>query len=80
MQKELTEQMQKLNAEQKERSRAVQTEGRQQNDDLRQELLTLTAWLDDKKTSRQDLGLLLAEVAQRLQEKDLPTASSEETA
>ena len=77
-QKELTEHLTQLNAEQIERARAVQVEARQQNDELRQELLTLTAWLDDKKTTRLDLGILLAEIGERLQNNDLPSKSDKE--
>jgi hypothetical protein len=57
-----------------ERLRLLEEEARQRDDDLRAELLTLSAWLDDKKTSRHDLGRMLEEIAQRLQ----ASAQSEE--
>jgi hypothetical protein len=50
-----------------ERLRLLEEEARQRDDDLRAELLTLGAWLEDKKTSRHDLGRMLEEIAQRLQ-------------
>lgn len=47
--------------------RRLQNESRQRDDDLRQELLTVSSWLDSKLTPRQDLGQMLMEIAQRLQ-------------
>jgi hypothetical protein len=58
-----------------ERLRLLEEEARQRDDDLRAELLTLSAWLDDKKASRHDLGRMLEEIAQRLQ----ASAQSEES-
>jgi hypothetical protein len=45
----------------------MQNESRQRDDDLRQELLTVSSWLDNKLTPRKDLGQLLMELGQHLQ-------------
>ena len=50
-----------------ERLRVLEEEVRHRDDDLRSELLTISAWLEDKKTSRHDLGQMLEEIGQRLQ-------------
>jgi hypothetical protein len=50
-----------------ERLRLLEEAARERDDDLRSELLTLSAWLEDKKTSRHDLGRMLEEIGQRLQ-------------
>ncbi len=50
-----------------ERLRVLEEEARRRDDDLRSELLTISAWLEDKKTSRHDLGQMLEEVGLRLQ-------------
>lgn len=50
-----------------ERLRVLEEEARRRDDDLRSELLTISAWLEDKKTSRHDLGQMLEEIGQRLQ-------------
>jgi hypothetical protein len=50
-----------------ERLRLLEEDARQRDDDLRSELLAASAWLEDKKTSRHDLGRMLEEVGQRLQ-------------
>ena len=55
--------------------RRAQNESRQRDDDLRQELLTVSSWLDGKLTPRQDLGQMLMEVAQRLQ-SDTPSQTN----
>ena len=41
------------------------------------ELLTLSAWLDDKKASRHDLGQMLAEVGQTLQKESKQAADGQ---
>ena len=66
--RQLSDQLEASNAELSERLLTAQEEARQRNGDLRAEVLTLSAWLDDKKASRHDLGHMLAEVGQRLQE------------
>ncbi len=53
-----------------ERMRLLEEDARRRDDDLRAELLTLTAWLEDKKASRHDLGQMLEEIGQRLQAGD----------
>jgi DNA anti-recombination protein RmuC len=74
-QKELSERLDKLSAQQTAQLQTAQAESRQRDDDLRRELLTLTAWLDNKKTSRHDLGDMLLAVAQQLQAE--PDAAEE---
>lgn len=49
-----------------ERLRLLEEDARRRDDDLRTELLTLSAWLEDKKTSRHELGRMLEEIGQRL--------------
>jgi hypothetical protein len=51
-----------------ERLLTKQTESRQRDDALRRELLALSAWLDNTKTSRMQLGEMLMHVGQQLQE------------
>jgi DNA anti-recombination protein RmuC len=51
-----------------ERLLAKQIESRQRDDALRRELLALSAWLDNSKTSRMQLGEMLMHVGQQLQE------------
>lgn len=64
--KELSDRLDKLTTDSNERLRNLQTEARQRDDSLRQELLMLAETLDDKKTSRHDLGQMLVEMGQRL--------------
>lgn len=64
---ELSDRIDRLGADQSNRLLTFQNEARQRDEDLRQELLTLSAWLDDKKTSRHDLGQMLMEMGQNLQ-------------
>ncbi len=45
---------------------SLQSETSQRNDSLREELLTLTASLESKKASRQDLGQMLVDLGIRL--------------
>jgi hypothetical protein len=66
-QRELSEQLETLQHEFSDRLHIAQEEARQRDEELRNELLALSAWLDDKKTSRHDLGQMLEEVGQRLQ-------------
>lgn len=71
----------RMQEEATERLRLLEEEARRRDDDLRAELLTISAWLDDKKTSRHDLGRMLEEIAQRLQasaESSAPPSSDEE--
>jgi hypothetical protein len=67
--KELSDRLDKLSAEQAERMRNLQAETRQRDDNLRQELLSMSATMDDKKTSRQDLGQMLVELGLRLRQE-----------
>ena len=50
-----------------ERLRLLEEDARRRDDDLRSELLAISAWLEDKKTSRHELGQMLEEIGQRLQ-------------
>lgn len=67
MHKELGSRLDELQSELTERLQTAQEEARQRDDELRAELLALSAWLDDKKASRHDLGQMLEEIGQRLQ-------------
>jgi uncharacterized phage infection (PIP) family protein YhgE len=74
-QKELSDQIAKLSDEQAERMRSLQAETRQRDDTLRQELLAMAASIENKKTSRQDLGQMLVEMGLRLRrDSDSPSA------
>lgn len=57
----------RLQEDANERFRLLEEEARRRDDDLRSELLTVSAWLEDKKASRHDLGQMLEEIGQRLQ-------------
>lgn len=57
----------RMQEEANERLRLLEEDARRRDDDLRAELLTVSAWLEDKKTSRHDLGQMLEEIGQRLQ-------------
>lgn len=56
--------------------RRMQNDSRQRDDDLRQELLTVSNWLDNKLTPRQDLGQMLIEIGQQLQSDNKDNAGS----
>ncbi len=71
-QKEIKEQVEKLGSEFRERLHTYQEESRQRDTDLRLEFMALGAWLDDKKASRHDLGHMLMEVGQLLQQEKEP--------
>ena len=63
----LSQEIEALRSHLTEQIRRTQNESRQRDDDLRQELLTVSSWLDNKLTPRQDLGQLLVELGQQLQ-------------
>ncbi len=65
--KELQDGLNRLNTDLSERLLTMQADSQQRDNDLRQELLTMVAWLDHKKTTRLDLGQMLIEVGQQLQ-------------
>ena len=44
----------------------MQAEFRRRDDNLRQEILTLSAWLDEQKASREDLSDLLLDMGKQL--------------
>lgn len=64
----------RMQADASERLRLLEEDARQRDDDLRAELLTISAWLEDKKTSRETLGRMLEEMGQRLQANGQPAA------
>ena len=64
----------RMQADASERLRLIEEDARQRDDDLRAELLTISAWLEDKKTSRETLGRMLEEMGQRLQANGQPAA------
>lgn len=64
-----------------ERIRLLEEDARKRDDELRTELLTLSAWLEDKKASRHDLGRMLEEVGRQLRtgnQKDVVESDDEE--
>ncbi len=65
--KELSDRLDKMGTEQSERARKLETEARQRDDNIREELVSLTALLEGKKVSSHDLGLMLLELGHRLQ-------------
>ncbi|MCP4427118.1 MAG: hypothetical protein GY803_21740 [Chloroflexi bacterium] len=65
-QKDLSQQITRLNDEQTERLNVARAEAQRRDDDLRQEMLNLTAALDDKATGRHDLGQMYMEIGRRL--------------
>jgi hypothetical protein len=77
--RQLNEQLEASNVELSERLLAAQEEARQRNGDLRQELLTLSAWLDDKKASRHDLGQMLLNIGQQLQQETTQATNGQES-
>jgi hypothetical protein len=72
MQRAIESRLDRMQADSAERLRLLEEDARQRDDDLRAELLTVTAWLDDKKTSRETMGRMLEEMGQRLQAAGQP--------
>ncbi|KAA3665140.1 MAG: hypothetical protein DWQ04_02155 [Chloroflexi bacterium] len=77
--KELQDGLNRLNTDLSERLLTMQAESQQRDNDLRQELLTMVAWLDNKKTTRLDLGQMLIEVGQQLQSNGEATTADTES-
>jgi DNA anti-recombination protein RmuC len=67
MRRALETRLDRLQEDSGERMRLIEEDARQRDDELRTELLTVSAWLEDKKTSREALGRMLEEMGQRLQ-------------
>ena len=67
LQATFSQELENLRSNLSEQIRRGQNESRQRDDDLRQELLTVSSWLDNKLTPRKDLGQLLMELGQHLQ-------------
>ncbi len=65
----------RLQTESSDRIRQLEEKTRQRDDDLRSELLAASAWLEDKKTSRHDLGHMLEELGRQLQGSDQSATS-----
>jgi DNA anti-recombination protein RmuC len=78
LQQTFGKQISQLRSDLLERLQSTLAESRQRDDDLRQELLTMTAWLDNRKASRIDLGQMLMEVGQQLQGQMPPLDEGEE--
>ena len=66
VQKDLSQQITRLNDDQNQRLAAARAEAQKRDEDLRQEMLKLTAALDDKSTARHDLGQMYMELGRRL--------------
>ena len=66
VQKDLSQQITRLNDDQNQRLGHARAEAQKRDDDLRQEMLKLTAALDDKATARHDLGQMYMELGRRL--------------
>ena len=67
MQSTFTQELEALRNSLMDQIRRMQNDSRQRDDDLRQELLTVSSWLDNKLTPRHDLGQLLMELGEHLQ-------------
>lgn len=72
IQRTIESRLDRMQADSAERLRLLEEDARQRDDDLRAELLTVSAWLEDKKTSRETLGQMLEEIGQRLQANGQP--------
>ncbi len=77
---ELQDQTSRSLAELTDRVLQVQREARQRDEELRQELLNLTDRLEDRKTSRADLGQLLVELGDRIRGAGAEGAESDGSA
>ncbi len=69
--KDLTSRIDRLEHDLIERLLTAQEESQGRDNDLRQELLTISAWLDDKKASRRDLGTMLVEIGEELRQENI---------
>ena len=74
----LESRLDRMQEDNNERLRLLEEDARRRDDDLRSELLAISAWLEDKKTSRHELGQMLEEIGQRLQ-VNKPAAATEAT-
>lgn len=66
-QKKLNEKISELDNTVSEKLLEMQAEFRRRDDDLRQQILTLSDWLDERKASREDLSELLIDMGKQLQ-------------
>ena len=76
-QKELTQQLDKQASDLQRKLLEFQTEARQRDDDLRVELLTLGAMLDNQKAGRAELAQFLIQMGEQLQGNVKKTAVSD---
>jgi predicted nucleic acid-binding Zn-ribbon protein len=76
----VTQALEKLREMVSEQVRRAQSESRQRDDDLRQEMLALGSMLDNKLTPRNDLAQLLIEVGQNLKTNAGESSDSAEKA
>ena len=74
----LESRLDRMQEDNNERLRLLEEDARRRDDDLRSELLAISAWLEDKKASRHELGQMLEEIGQRLQ-VNKPAAATEAT-
>ncbi len=66
-QKQLIDRLDDLGDTLSERLLEMQADFRRRDDELRQQILTLTDWLDERKASREDLSDLLIDMGKELQ-------------
>jgi hypothetical protein len=78
LQQTFSRQINQLRSDLLERLQALQMEARQRDDDLRQELLAKSAWLDNKKASRAELGQMLVGIGQQIQGQISPKDKGDE--
>lgn len=78
MQAAFTQELENLRSTLSDQIRRMQNESRQRDDDLRQELLTVSNWLDNKLTPRLNLGQMLIDIGQQLQSDNGNAAAPEE--
>lgn len=78
MQAAFTQELENLRSTLSDQIRRMQNESRQRDDDLRQELLTVSNWLDNKLTPRLNLGQMLIEIGQQLQSDNGNASSPDE--
>lgn len=66
-QKKLSDKLDEFNNSLSERMLDMQADFRRRDDDLRQQIFTLSEWLDERKASREDLSDLLIDMGKKLQ-------------
>lgn len=66
-QKKLSDKIDELSNKLSEQMIEMQADFRNRDDNLRQQILTLSAWLDERKASREDLSEMLIDMGKNLQ-------------